>query len=327
MSSIVVAGHVCLDLLPAMDSVPSVEPGTLSTVGPIALRPGGCVANTGSMLAALGDGVRLYADVGSDALAGLLMSLLASSGADVSGFRGTPASTSYSIVLQPDGRDRTFWHHVGANALFDGASVDLRGAELLHVGYPSILPAMLANGGEPLRALFRRARASGVTTSLDLAVIAEPTPDSQAFWRALFAATLPMVDVLTPSVDDLGSATGRAILGGPESIAGEARALVQLGVSIAVVSAGARGMALATGSADRFADGGAVLSRLGREWFDRDIWLAARPVDRPSTTTGAGDAATAGFLSGLVRGLGPGEALDLAARTAVRRILGHDGMA
>ncbi len=327
MSGLVVAGHVCLDLLPAMDSVPSLEPGTLSTVGPIVLRPGGCVANTGSMLAALGHRVRLYADVGDDALAGPLMSLLASSGADVSGLRTTPASTSYSIVLQPSGRDRTFWHHVGANALFDGASVDLLGTELLHVGYPSILPAMLADGGEPLRTLLRRGRASNVTTSLDLAVIAEPTPDSRAFWRALLAATLPLVDVLTPSVDDLSSATGRRILPDAASIAWEARALVQLGASIVVVSAGALGMALSTGSADRFAHGGAVLSRLGADWFDRDLWLAATPVERPATTTGAGDAATAGFLSGLARGLGPGAALELAAQTAVRRILGGDGAA
>lgn len=325
MSGVVVAGHVCLDLLPAMDSVPTVEPGTLSAIGPLELRAGGCVANTGSLLADLGVATRLYADVGSDALAGPLMSLLASGGADVSGLRVTAASTSYSIVLQPPGRDRTFWHHVGANASFDGAAIDLRGAELVHLGYPSILPAMLADGGEPLRALLRRARAADVTTSLDLAVVANPTPDVQASWRALFDATLPSVDVLTPSVDDLSSATGRPVHGDPESIAREARALVRLGVAIATVSAGPRGMALATGPADRFARGGVVLSRLGAEWFDRDIWLPVTPVDRPATTTGAGDAATAGFLSGLIHGLEPHATLELAARTAVRRILGRDG--
>jgi sugar/nucleoside kinase (ribokinase family) len=322
VKSVVVAGHMCLDLLPRITSMPSLEPGRLSHVGAMTVQPGGCVANVGGILAALGAPVRLYADLGSDALAATLVSLLLARGADVSGFRVTESSTSYSIVVQADGHDRTFWHHVGANASFDGETVDLGEAALLHLGYPSILPAMIRDGGEPLRALFGRARAMGVTTSLDLAVIGAPGAASRAWWGSFLASTLPWVDVLTPSKDDLTSATGRTIDADPRSAVDAASWLIGLGAAVVVVSAGSAGMALATGSAERLAAGGETVSRLGAGWFEQRIWLPVQPVPKPATTTGAGDAASAGFLHGLMAGSNPHEALRLAADTAMRQIVG-----
>ena len=322
-ATVVVAGHVCVDLVPALRRLPSLDAGSLTEVGPLVIQPGGCVANAGSALAALGTQVRLVADVGEGPLATLLVSLLARSGADVAGLRATRSSTSYSIVVESPGHDRTFWHHVGANAEFDGTIVDLEGAHLLHLGYPSILPAMLAAHGEPLRDLFRRARAGRVTTSLDCAVISEPDRDSRAWWTEALAATLPLVDVFTPSVDDLASATGRAIPDGPDAIVAEARRLVGMGVALAAVSAGASGMALASGSAERFALGGLALARLGGEWFDQALWVPAEALEAPASTTGAGDAASAGLLHGLLEGYGPRAALELAVDTATRRILGR----
>lgn len=322
-ATVVVAGHVCVDLVPALRRLPSLDAGSLTEVGPLAIRAGGCVANAGGALAALGTPVRLVADVGEGPLASLLVSLLARSGADVAGLRATRSSTSYSIVVESTGHDRTFWHHVGANGEFDGAGVDLEGAHLLHLGYPSILPAMLTDHAAPVRTLFGRARAAGVTTSLDLAVISEPDDVSRAWWTEALAATLPLVDVFTPSVDDLVSAIGRAIPAHPDSIVAEARRLVGMGAAVAVVSAGAGGIALASGSASRFADGGLALAVLGEEWFDRTLWVPADVLGAPSSTTGAGDAATAGLLHGLMAGYEPGAALRLAVDAATRRIEGR----
>lgn len=319
----VVAGHVCVDLMPALRRLPSLDAGSLSEVGPLVIRAGGCVANAGGALAALGTQVRLVADVGEGPLASLLVSLLAQSGADVTGLRATGSSTSYSIVVESPGHDRTFWHHVGANAAFDGTPVDLDGARLLHLGYPSILPAMLPGHAAPVRALFGRARAAGVTTSLDLAVISEPDRDSHAWWSESLASTLPLVDVFTPSVDDLVSATGRAIPGDPDAIVDEARRLVGMGVALAVVSAGASGIALASGSSERFAAGGLALAGLGAEWLDQAMWVPAEALDAPASTTGAGDAASAGLLHGLLEGYSPRAALELAVDTATRRIQGR----
>ncbi len=71
------------------------------------------------------------------------------------------SATSYSVVVQPPGADRVFWHHTGANATYDGAGLDVSGLDLLHLGYPALLPALLTDGGAPLAALLGRARAAG----------------------------------------------------------------------------------------------------------------------------------------------------------------------
>src|SRR5204862_2738900 len=111
--------------------------------------------------------VQVAGAAGDDELGATLVRLLTARGLGTGQLRLRPGrSTSYSLVLEPPGVDRSFWHHVGANAEFDGTGVDLSGVDLLHVGYPSLLPAMAADGGAPLAALFMRARAAGVTTSL-----------------------------------------------------------------------------------------------------------------------------------------------------------------
>src|SRR5205823_1161954 len=121
------------------------------------------------------------------------------------------------LVLEPPGIDRSFWHHVGANAECDGTAFELTGVELLHVGYPSLLPAMTADGGEPLVALFARARAAGITTSLDLAVVDPASPAARLDWSALLRRVLPLVDVLSPSVADVRT-TFRGPGAGPRNV-------------------------------------------------------------------------------------------------------------
>ncbi|CAN5634723.1 hypothetical protein BH10ACT7_BH10ACT7_31850 [soil metagenome] len=317
-----VAGHICLDLTPALDRQPGLAPGLLYEIGAMAATAGGCVANTGGQLADLGVDVSLFADVGNDALAGVLRDRVTQRGLDARGFRTTPGSTSYSIVVQPPGTDRTFWHHVGANSSFDGSSIGLAGLDLLHVGYPSILPALVADGARPLVDLFERARNAGIVTSLDLAVVSDPDDASRTLWRSLLASILPHTDVVTPSVDDLTSATGDTITHTPEGLIAAAQDLVRQGAAIAAVSAGEHGIALATGSTARLQSAGPVLERLAGNWLDRAIWVPARPVPRKVTTTGAGDAATAGFLAALVRGEEPAAALVSSAEAGARVVGG-----
>ena len=58
------------------------------------------------------------------------------------------------------------------------------------------------------------------------------------------------------------------------------------------------------------------------EWAAQEHFTSPPPVE-VHTTLGAGDAATAGLLSGLLEDLEPREALELAARTAAARISGE----
>lgn len=317
-----VAGHICLDLTPALDREPGLTPGLLYEIGAMAATAGGCVANTGGQLADLGVDVSLFADVGDDALAGVLRERVTQRGLDASGFRSTAGSTSYSIVVQPPHTDRTFWHHVGANGSFDGSSIELAGLDLLHVGYPSILPGLIVNGARPLIDLFQRARRAGIVTSLDLAVVSDPDDASRTLWRSLLAAILQHTDVVTPSADDLTSATGVDIALTPDGLIAAAADLVRQGAAVAAVSAGERGIALATGSTARLTSAGPVLAALADAWADQRIWVAARPVHRKVTTTGAGDAATAGFLAALVRAAAPSAALVSSAEAGARVVGG-----
>lgn len=320
MSGIVVAGHICLDLVPALDHRPDLRPGALAEVGPAVVSLGGCVGNTASGLRLLGQQVVVAADVGTDALGSVLEDqVLRSELSPLLLRRVRGAATSYSIVLASPGADRSFLHHVGANAWFDGRGVAFEGCRLLHVGYPSLLPALLKDAGAPLLRLFRRARASGATTSLDLATVDPRTPAGRVDWSGLLARLLPLVDVISPSVDDLTTALHCRPSDARDDPAALAADLVSGGAGVALVTAGSRGMALATAPAARLVAGGPILRPLASTWSQVRHRHASDPVE-VRDATGAGDWATAGLLAALVRGLAPRAAVDLAVAAALRRL-------
>ena len=66
MAEVVVAGHVSLDVFPALYGPLTIEPGRLVVVGPAVLSTGGVVANTGGALHRLGVRVGMVAKVGAD---------------------------------------------------------------------------------------------------------------------------------------------------------------------------------------------------------------------------------------------------------------------
>ena len=336
MKPVIVAGHVCVDLTPGLDAPPAMEPGRLIQVGPLALSAGGCVSNTGLALASLGIPTQLVASAGSDQLGRVLVALLATSAADTAGITCLDGrSTSYSIVVDVPGRDRTFWHHIGANAAFDGSGVidrieaaaRLPGADIaagaqdtiLHLGYPTHLPALYADGGAALVRLVGAARSAGATVSTDMAEI-DPASEAKAVdWESLLARTLPGVDVMKASVDDLDAMLPHRT--GIEPIAW-ADALVELGVAVALVTAGAEGLYVRTASAARIRAAARPLREALPDWANRELW-APSFATRVLTTTGAGDAAAAGFLAGLAHARGPAESALLSAAAAAARMSGR----
>ena len=325
MFTIAVAGHVCADLIPELGSGTEVAPGQLLEIGPLRIEPGGCVANTGSVLTALGVPVTISSSVGDDYLGRIVRDALTARGLDTRGLAVTAAAgTSYSIVVERPGMNRSFWHHVGANAAFDGSEVVLDGSDLLHIGYPPLLPALVADEGAPLVALLSRARALGVSTSVDMAVVDHDSAAGRVNWSALLRRTLPLTDIFSPSIDDLASALrlGRTLT--PQQISDLGAELVAQGAAIVVLSAGADGLFLRTGSADRLAAGGRIVRALPAEWAAVERWMPALPLDHVVTTNGAGDAASAGLLHAVASGLLPDSALSHAAAVAAARIRGDD---
>ena len=315
MGKVAVVGHLCVDIRPQLLHPPTLEPGTLRQVGPATIALGGAVANTGRVLAVLGVPVVGWGAVGADDLGAIIRSHLAR----VAGFefraQTVTADTSYTIVIEPPGTDRAFWNHPGSNAQLDLGAVSLADVEMVHFGYPSLLPGVCADRGRGLVELFDRATAQGVLTSLDLAWVDPESSAAQVDWPDLLRRVLPVTDVLCPSYDDLACLFELPAGFDPVAAADVMELLLAWGAGMVMLTAGADGIRLATA-------GTARLERLARigpspvEWADVRLQVPARLLSRVTTTTGAGDAATAGLLCGLRSGFGPDRAVGLAAAVA-----------
>jgi sugar/nucleoside kinase (ribokinase family) len=329
MPDVVVAGHVSLDLFPRLHGDLRLAPGRLVVVGPAAVSTGGAVTNTGLALHRLGVGVRLVGKVGDDLFGRALTSALEREGTGLADHLIVSESeaTSYTIVINPPGVDRSFLHCPGANETFcadDVRSELLRDARLFHFGYPPLMPRMYADDGAELADMFARARETGPATCLDMCV---PDPDSEAGridWERVLVNTLPFVDVFAPSIDELlfmvdGPAYDRLCREGLTatidrgSLAEHGRRLLAMGAAVAAIKLGDRGLYVrATEDAGRL---GHLCDRSGAGisgWRGCEVLAPCFVPDRVAGTTGAGDCTIAGLLAALLRGAGPADAATAA---------------
>ncbi len=329
MADIVVAGHLCLDILPQMQHLaPSAlaSPGKLFEVGPLTFATGGAVSNVGLALHQLGLDVQLMAALGDDLVAQTVRAILRRYGVDDSAI-GTRANqnTSYSVVLSASGQDRIFLHYAGNNATFSACDVDfeqVKGARVFHLGYPPILPALTVDDGAPLAALYQQVKALGVVTSLDMSYPDAQGASGRVNWRAVLTRTLPFVDVFVPSIEETLFMLRREdyeAWGGAfeqhltrDYLRALADEILGMGAAVAGFKLGALGLYLkASDSAERLA----ALARLPidlNDWCGFEAYHPAYQVQVVGTT-GAGDCCYAGLIASLVRGLSPHDALDMAA--------------
>jgi len=328
----VVAGHLCVDIIPEISAETAASdsflvPGRLAEVGGVTLSTGGSVSNTGLALHRLGMNVRLVARIGADAIGSLTRDLLAAHDAllvrHLSVGVGEPSS--YTLVINPPGTDRSFLHCPGTNNTFGPDDVPgelLLKARLFHLGYPPLMRRMFADGGVELTTIFQRAKAAGVTTSLDMAMPDPAQPSGRADWAAILARVLPYVDVFLPSMEELLYMLRRpryeAVSHGPgdpidrlapQEMSDVAAEALRLGCKIVVLKLGHRGCYLRTA---------ADLGDLGRgapadisAWRGRELWAPCFRVQVVGTT-GAGDATIAGFIAGMLRGQSAEEAVTSA---------------
>ena len=135
MKAIIVAGHICVDIVPRLPASAVIEPGKLIEIGPLSITLGGCVANTGGDLSHMGAPVKLCAAIGRDDLGDFVTRAFIEQELDDTGLQIiNQKGTSYSLVFQPENADRTFWHYNGANALFDENLVDFSKVQILQSG-------------------------------------------------------------------------------------------------------------------------------------------------------------------------------------------------
>jgi sugar/nucleoside kinase (ribokinase family) len=325
--SIVVCGHLCLDFIPGFPSERAGQdwfrPGRLSVVNAPSISTGGAVSNVGLALHRLGLPVRLVAKVGNDPLGSLIVEKLRGGGAQLARDLITIEGevTSYTVVLNPPGIDRIFFHCPGANDTFtdsDVADAVLSGATLFHFGYPPLMRQIWSDGGERLERLLVRARGHGAMTSLDMSLPDPSSPSGMIDWKAFLSRVLPKVDIFVPSIEELLFMMDRQGFkrlsepGGGESIIRQIRfddlarlaePALSRGVRAILIKLGSRGAYLRTGP-----EGLPGMSG----WADRELYSPVFKVPRVVGTAGAGDSTIAGFLASIFRGLDPEAALAMA---------------
>ena len=330
-SDVIVAGHVCLDIIPtfpqaagSLDEV--LVPGKLIDMGQAVVATGGPVSNTGLTLHRLGEAVGLMGKVGDDIFGRAILELFAAQGASTDDMIvAAGEASSYTVVLSPPGVDRIFLHCVGANDTYCAADLDvskLSGARLLHFGYPPLMARMYADGGDELTALLAAVRTAGLTVSLDMA---RPDPASaagKADWRAILTKALPQVDVFGPSIDetlfmlrretfDELEATGDLVGNVDRALVSDVAAeLLGMGAAVVTLKLGDRGLYLRT------TDDPARLAATGRcKLGELDGWLGCElygPCFKAEVvgTTGSGDCTVAGVLTGILKGFTAEKALE-----------------
>lgn len=207
----VIAGLICLDVIPALPDQgleSTLRPGQTTESGPISFHTGGAVANTGIALFRLGIPVHLVGLVGDDAVGNTIRQLVREDDAGLAdGLRVVPGTASpCTIVLSPPASDRAFITFPGTNHTFGADDVPydrLSSARLFHFGYPPYMQRMYSAEGDELLVMFRRAKAAGVLTSLDMAYPEARGASGRANWRQILSRVLPFVDLFLPSADEL----------------------------------------------------------------------------------------------------------------------------
>ncbi len=274
-AGIVVADYVCTPVshLPAA--------GELVLADRILLTIGGCAANVAVGLGRMGVPASVVGRVGGDAAGRAVAELLREQNVDVSALRTSPGvDTSQTLIVNVTGEDRRFIHTVGANAEFRAADVPadrVARCKVLYLGGYLLMPNVRQ---EELVPVFAAARAAGAKTVLD---VVTPGPGD---YLSRLDKLLPHVDVFLPNDHE-----AKLITGETEPVR-QAERFHRMGARFAVVTRGGEGSVLV---------GDGVRLRAG-----------VYPVPFVDGT-GGGDAFDAGFIYGLLRGLGPEECVRVAS--------------
>ncbi|HDP34990.1 MAG TPA: carbohydrate kinase family protein [Candidatus Hydrogenedentes bacterium] len=258
-------GVVCADIMVRpVDAIPAG--GALGLVPQLEMHLGGLAGVTASVFSQLGGRSAFIGRVGHDGFGDYLLSALENNGVNTGGVRRVwDTRSSATVVLIDSSGERTFLHHVGANAETCEADVDfdvVSASRVLHWGGPAIMPQL---DGAPMGRVFKRAKELGVRTSMDTCY------DGKGVWFPLIEPSLPHLDIIFSSFEEARGYTGCDT---PETIADF---YLRYGVKIAVIKLGGDGLFIKSPT--------------------ETLRLPAHKVDVVDTT-GAGDASCGGFLYG-----------------------------
>ena len=301
---LVAAGNFLVDYVKVIDHWP--EQDTLANVLHQTRANGGGPYNVLVNLSRLGARFPLRAVglLGDDANADFIVSDCRQRGIDASALtRQTEVPTSYTDVMsvQSDGR-RTFFHHRGANRLFDQEHIPfgrLQGRVFL-LAYLLLLDRLDPvgpDGESGVAKVLRRATEEGFLTAIDWVSVRHP----EAARRA--RAALPQTDVGFFNEREASVALGREIAPEGKVDRGAAKEALH-----AFFELGIRRMAVI-----HFPEGAMVRTSVGETVWQPSVRL---PAERIAGAVGAGDAFASGMLLGVHEGWPVEESLRLGVCTA-----------
>lgn len=350
MKKAVVAGHICVDITPVFprQSAGSIGdilvPGRLIHMNGVDVHTGGAVANTGLAMKKLGADVRLMGMVGKDEFGRIVKNILSEYAADDTLIEIEDAATSYTIAVAVPGIDRIFLHDPGANDIFCKEDLDMdviRGADLFHFGYPTIMKRMYENGAEEFLAMLRAVKETGVAVSLDLAAVDSDSDAAKENWAEILGKALPYVDFFVPSVEELcymldekryfswrekaGGGDVTEVLA-MEDIRPLGEKCLELGAKAVLIKCGAPGIYYKTREEP-------VLARLCEkfalstvDWAGKEGFEVSFRPEAVRSGTGAGDTSIAAFLMSVLRGKSLKTAVEMAAGAGACCVSTYDSL-
>lgn len=348
---VVVAGHVCVDITPAIpgEKVKNlneiIAPGKLIPAGDITISTGGAVANTGLAMKLLGADVTLMGKVGKDDFGDIVRRVLSSYGCGDTMIVSKQDTTSYTIILAIPGIDRIFFHNAGANNTFYLKDMDLeqiRKAKLFHFGYPPIMRSMYQDEGAELLKIFRTVSKMEVLTSLDMAMVQEQSEAGSVDWKKILSQVLPYTDFFVPSIEELllmldrdkyhkilEESAGRDItdvISVEKDVEPLAQQCIDMGAGFVLLKCGAPGVFYQS-SGNAFA--GKLTRLLGHDYesFSAGKGFEASYVPgKVRSGTGAGDTTIGAFLTAMLEGYPLQRCLQFAVATGASCVETYDAL-
>ena len=218
-------------------------------------------------LSSLGNKVGFSSSIGSDPFGEICVQRLGESGVDLSRVRRMPGKKTGLTVILPQRQKRYILTYPGTMFEMSEKDLDLDyvfAAKHVHVSSYFLQKGMQASLAE----IFRKAKAAGLTTSLDT------NDDPEDLWPSGIQALLKHTDILLPNEREACK------LAQVEDVSRAAEVLSQK-VAIVVIKRGSQG----------------ALARVSKEKF-----VAAPPPVEAADHVGAGDSFDAGFIHQFIRG-------------------------
>lgn len=244
--------------------------GELIATERVQLGLGGCASNAALDLARVGVKVGVSGCVGEDTFGQFIVDALVQGNVDIAGVhRLSGIHSACTMIVNVEGEDRRFISTPGANSRFTVDHIPAEAVAQAKVLYVGGYLMMKALEGPGLVELFRKARAAGTKTVLDVVMLGG---------REQYAALEPLLaetDVFLPNDDEA------AVLTGLDKPADQAKCFRDAGAKTVVITCGSEGSLLVSD--------------------DLRVRAGVYPIDFVGGT-GSGDAFDAGFIAGMLAG-------------------------